>query len=138
MGAEPWHVFTPYRESVQQALLEVQDREFNSGNYDPYGVLEEEGLEPTSMDDLREMMGDSGTGTVIDILRITDRPDYFAACPIPPNKLASQYGTDQPTRGMVEGNLDLFEDIDRGQGRYIIVYKDGEPDEIMFAGYSFD
>lgn len=29
-------------------------------------------------------------------------------------------------------------DIDRGQGVYIVAYRDGKPSEIFFAGYSFD
>jgi len=39
---------------------------------------------------------------------------------------------------MVEANMDFMESIERGQGAYIIIYKDGAPDDILFAGYSFD
>jgi hypothetical protein len=28
--------------------------------------------------------------------------------------------------------------IDRGQGRYIVIYSGSEPREIFFVGYSFD
>ena len=35
-------------------------------------------------------------------------------------------------------NQDFFQDIDRGSGVYIIVFKEGKPDEIFFGGYSFD
>jgi len=34
--------------------------------------------------------------------------------------------------------MDFFEDLDRGHGASIVVFKDGEPDEICFAGYSYD
>jgi hypothetical protein len=34
--------------------------------------------------------------------------------------------------------MDFFEEIERGHGIYIIVYKDMGPDEIFFAGYSYD
>jgi hypothetical protein len=39
---------------------------------------------------------------------------------------------------MVERNMGFFEDIDRGEGVYIVIYKNGAPDELLFAGYSFD
>jgi hypothetical protein len=48
------------------------------------------------------------------------------------------YGTDQPTRAMIEANMDFLEDIERGHGVYITLYKNGHPDEILFAGFSFD
>ncbi len=48
------------------------------------------------------------------------------------------FGKTRPTREMVEENEDLWEDLERGQGIYIVLYKDNQPDEIFFAGYSFD
>ena len=32
----------------------------------------------------------------------------------------------------------FLEDVERGQCVYIIMYKDGVPSEICFAGYSYD
>jgi len=48
------------------------------------------------------------------------------------------FGTAEPTREMIEENDDFFEDIERGQGIYIVAYDEGRPSEICFAGYSFD
>lgn len=49
------------------------------------------------------------------------------------------YGTTEPTRDLVEPDLAFFEDMDeRGQGVYVVLYHDGQPHEILFAGYSFD
>ena len=39
---------------------------------------------------------------------------------------------------MIEQHMDFYEDIERGQGVYIIAYKDGKPSELFFGGYSFD
>ena len=39
---------------------------------------------------------------------------------------------------MIEENNEFFEEIERGQGVYIIVYKDSQPSEIFFGGYSYD
>ncbi len=34
--------------------------------------------------------------------------------------------------------MDFLEDVERGHGVYIILYANGQPDEIFFGGYSFD
>jgi hypothetical protein len=44
----------------------------------------------------------------------------------------------QTAMDLVANSDELFEVLERGQGAYIIVYKDNEPMEIFFAGYSFD
>ncbi|MBX7225133.1 MAG: hypothetical protein K1X55_03825 [Chitinophagales bacterium] len=48
------------------------------------------------------------------------------------------FNTKKPSRKEIEDNFDFFDDIERGHGVCIIVYKDNLPDEIFFAGYSFD
>ena len=47
----------------------------------------------------------------------------------PKRRLIELFATEQPTRDMIEANMDFFEQIERGQGIY---------SEIFFAGYSFD
>jgi hypothetical protein len=39
---------------------------------------------------------------------------------------------------MVEANMDFLEEVERGHGVVITLYRDDKPDELMFAGYSFD
>ena len=135
---KPWYIFTPYRENLQQALCDLQRQEFREHRYDPYGILASEEIVPTSIAALRNIMDVCGTATVIDLLYISDCPDYCSACPLTRRRLISLFGTDQPTRRMIEGNSRYLAGIKRGQGCYIIAYKDGEPDEILFAGRSFD
>jgi hypothetical protein len=67
---------------------------------------------------------------------VAAQPEFGAVVPVDPSVLQQLYGTTQPTRAMVEQNLDFLEDVERGQGVYLVVYKDGRPDEIFFAGYS--
>lgn len=57
---------------------------------------------------------------------------------LPDDVLNDLYGTTQPTRAMVEQNMGFLEDVERGQGVYILLYRNGRPDEVFFAGYSFD
>ena len=58
--------------------------------------------------------------------------------PLPSKTMLALYGTDKPTKDMVVRNMDFFNDIERGQGIYIVLYRGDQPSEILFAGYSFD
>jgi hypothetical protein len=132
MGAEAWDYFVPYEENIPAALQKLRQREFRAGRY--RGSEEQ----PATIEEAIENMDADGTGSILDMMRISDRPDYFAVTPMSPDELVRQFGTEQPTREMIERNVDFYEDIERGQGVYIIAYKDGKPSEIFFGGYSFD
>jgi hypothetical protein len=80
---------------------------------------------------------EDGTRSILDMDTVSPVPRYCAVCPLPQADLLRLYGTTQPTHEMVEELL-FLEDAERGQGLYIILYKDGVPSEILFAGYSFD
>jgi hypothetical protein len=132
MGAEPWDYFVPYEEDVGAALEKLRQREFRAGRF-----LGSE-LHPATIEEARMNMEEEGTASILDIERVADEPDFFAVAPLPREDLVRLFGTDQPTREMIETTLDFYEDIGRGQGIYIIAHKDGKPSEIFFAGYSFD
>ncbi len=53
-------------------------------------------------------------------------------------ELMEFFGTTKPTRAHIEENDEFLDDIDRGQGIYIIAYENDQPSEIYFAGYSYD
>ena len=65
-------------------------------------------------------------------------PDYGVVAPLPKEELMNLFGTDRPTRKMVESSGEVFDALERGQGVYVVVYDDGQPSEVFFAGYSFD
>jgi hypothetical protein len=132
MGAEPWDYFVPYESNVQAALDKLKEREFRAGRYRG----SEEG--PASIDEARELADADGTGSILDMDRVADEPDFMAVTPLSHQRLLELFKTDQPTREMIETNHDFYDEIDRGQGIYIIAYQDGQPSEIFFAGYSFD
>jgi hypothetical protein len=48
------------------------------------------------------------------------------------------FGTTKPTAEDVEDNDELFEQIERGQGIYIVVHEKDQHSQIFFAGYSYD
>src|SRR5262249_42129713 len=87
-----------------------------------------------------------GTKSILDIDRIASEPDYGAVCCLPQQRLIELFGTEKPTQKMImesvttgfKKGVDLFAQIDRGQGIYIIVYQDEAPSQVFFAGYSYD
>src|SRR4029453_11574710 len=96
------------------------------------------GAKHASIEQAMEDADADGTRSILDMERVSNTPDYAAVSPLPSNDLVQFFGTDKPTRAMIEANDDFFEILERGQGVYIIAYRDGEPSEIFFAGYSYD
>ena len=132
MGGEAWSYFTPFDRSVNAALEKLRDRVFESG------AFRGSELNPSSPEEAVANMEADGTASILDITEISPTPDFCAVCPLSEEQLQSYFGTNEPTRDMVEANHDFFEPIERGQGIYITVYKDDRPSEYFFAGYSFD
>jgi len=109
------------------------------------------GAQHASIEEAIEASEESGTGSILDLSRVGTAPDFFTACPLDDQELIQLFGTTKPTRDLLESVLinprpdsahkaaGLFwEQIDRGQGRYIVIYLGAEPREIFFVGYSFD
>jgi hypothetical protein len=132
MGAEPYSYFVPYHANVQFALDQLREEVFASGEFNgsEFG--------PATPEEALEMADADGTASILDILRIANTPDFFCAAPFSTAELQHYFGTDRPTREDVEQGDDYWEDMERGQARYVVVYDDGEPAELYFAGYSFD
>ena len=132
MGAEPWSYYAPFEQSVRAALETLRQRVFKSGKF------RGSEMNPATPEEAIQNMDADGTGSILDILGVSATPDFSSVSPLPEADLISLYGTSQPTREMIESNMDFYDDIERGQGIYIVVYKGGKPDEYFFAGYSFD
>jgi hypothetical protein len=126
---------------------ELRDREFRAGRYNPVIRYLEFPLSPDSPapgaqhKSIRHALKDAdaeGTRSILDLDHVSDEPEFSAVAPLPPDELEQLFGTVQPTREMIETSDDLFENIERGQGVYITVFKEGRPNELFFAGYSCD
>ena len=150
MGAHPWVYFVPYQPDVKKAMLELRDREFKAGRYNPVVAFPHmstnaPGAQHASIDDAREDADADGTRSILDIDDVSDEPYDFDAdepqfgvvSPLPKELLLELYETEQPSRQMLS-DLDFLEDIERGTGVYIIVYDKSKPAELCFAGYSYD
>jgi hypothetical protein len=152
MGAETWSCFTPYRESVAEALEACQQVELEAGRYrKPWGF---QGIHASIAE--ATLAGDAdGTCSVLDMMGVADSPrpsdfnledafesdadfGFMQVAPLSTEQLIELFGTEQPTRSMIEPETKFYEWLDRGLGIYIVAYDDGKPSEIFFAGYSLD
>jgi hypothetical protein len=132
MGAEPYWYFVDYEEDIQSALDKLRMQVFESGAYNGSE------FNPSSPEEALELAEEDGTGSILDIMDISAQPDFFCAAAWSEAELEALFGTTQPTAGMVEGNQDFWDSLDRGMARYTIIYEGNEPSQIFFAGYSFD
>ena len=78
-----------------------------------------------------------GTRSILDLDRVADQPDFGAATRWEHDTASPvRYDAADPRDGRIQRSL--WEDLERGQGIYIVLYRDDQPDEIYFAGYSLD
>jgi hypothetical protein len=146
MGAVPYWHFVKYQPDVNAALQELREGEFRAGRYNPVIPFPPSPVGPDSPAPaarhrtIREAIraaGADGTRSILDLERVSKEARSGAVAPFPDEVLLDLYGTTRPTRGMVEQGADS-EYLERGQGVYIILYRGDRPDEIFFAGLSYD
>ena len=147
MGAHPYWYTVKYKANTQAALDELRQREFRAGRYNPAmpfidfpitSASPAPGPQHDSIEEAMEEADADGTRSILDSHSISDEAEFFTATPLPEELLEELYGTTQPTRAQVEGNMDFLEDLERGHALYTTLYKNGQPDELFFAGYSVD
>lgn len=146
MGAHPYWYFVPYQEDADAALQALRDREFQAGRYNPamsfptfpFDVSSPgPGAQHDTIEEALEDAEEDGTRSILDIQEVADAPDFCVAAPLSAEEMQQFFGTAQPTHAML-ATLDFIEDLERGHCVYAVAYKDGKPDELFFAGYSFD
>lgn len=136
-----------HQPNLDKVLNDLRQREFQAGRYFP--AMERlafpvdpqapsPGVQHATIEEAFEDADADGTRSILDLDHFSDEPDFGAITPLSDDALLGLYGTTQPTREMIEKDMGFFEDLDRGHGTSIIVFRDGEPDEVFFAGYSYD
>lgn len=147
MGSSPYWYYEKYTGDVDETLQNLREREFNAGRYNPVIPFPDfppgprspsPGAQHASIEEAMEDAAEDGTRSILDLMTVGDEPDFCVAARLPDEELLHLYGTTQPTRQMIDANLPFSDEMERGQGVYIVVYKDGKPDEVFFGGYSFD
>ncbi|MBD2597640.1 hypothetical protein H6G74_25440 [Nostoc spongiaeforme FACHB-130] len=138
MGAEVYWYYTNYQPDLNAALQKLRQREFQAGRYNPaiplldFPITENSpapGAQHISIEAALEASEADGTRSILDILRVDDRPcplsrDEFkkalrggeefyqilgevfnTAFLLPPAELMTLFGTEQPTHEMIESVL---------------------------------
>jgi hypothetical protein len=123
------------RRRMDQALAKIEQLRH---------LMPPEPPKPATIEALLEQRAENGTHSILDIQRISPTPDFASVCPMPADDLRTVFGTDKPTREMVEdklGDEPLVEHplvAERWQGTYFVVFRDGQPNELCFVGTSGD
>lgn len=175
MGSHPYFYFTPYQPDVNSALQALRQQEFEAGRYDPAMNMHDPemwmfrfnfypnapqtiapGARHASIEAALEDSGASGTGSILDIEKVSDSQESFASWALSADETLALFGTDRPTRQLVEDILLAEEELDhweesgydpddrfwdtmgRGESRYIVLYDNDQPSEIFFIGHSVD
>ena len=96
-------------------------------------------IKPSSIEELFELNKESGTHSILDIFEIGTSTDEDQSGTITNEDLVRLFGVDTPDHQMVEEKaVDLLDFRGRFLCTYVVVYKDGQPDELFFTGYSGD
>lgn len=89
----------------------------------------------THMDDILDELLDWSHITVSVDPRVRD---FCTVAPLTVEELVKWFGSTKPTYGHVRMSNGFGDTIERGSGRYIILYQSDSPSEVLFLGYSFD
>lgn len=148
MGGVPYQYFVPYDRSAKRALEALRKREFEAGRYSlgigeigPQTPAVPRRIAHKSIADAVRDGDASGAGTrsILDIDRVGTEQEPGTAAPWTQERLVEVFATDAPTRAEIAAYSNIaFESLERGECVYVVVYKNGEPDELWFAGYSYD
>ena len=138
MGASGWSYFTPYTKDPNKALDALKAKVFEAGEFfklDPTA-------QPSSIEELLKMNETEGTHSILDMVHGCSARDgwsFGVLHPLPNEILEDLLGTSRPTHDQVDAaRTELGRQRDRWIGTYVVVYKDDEPDEYFFTGYSGD
>jgi hypothetical protein len=153
MGANPYWYLVPYEADVGAALQKLRTREFQAGRYNPVTPFQRFPIDPSaptvgtrhgSIEEVMKAVDESGTRSILDISQVASESfdgsqmPYFTAFPLSAADVEDLFGTLHPTRELIEKNQRIWDRIERGSALYVIVFDGGKPNEIFFAGYSFD
>jgi hypothetical protein len=150
MGGHFWSYTVPYQQDIRRALEALREQEFRAGRFwqpdevQPgffarlLGRGPSKPRRPASISEALKISDATGTRSILDMERVTDTPELGAVSPLRSEELRRLFGTEQPTLEAIEKSDEFIDRLERGQGVYIILYQQGKPEKIYFAGYSYD
>jgi hypothetical protein len=136
-GATQWALDNP---AELFASMPPEQRAVMEKHLEQLRASVKEQSEAASIEELLEQCAEGGTHSILDICAgISQGPDFATAFPMPEDVMLDLYGTTTPTHEQVEEKIqERGEDLERWQCWYVIVYKNGQPDEVYFEGCSGD
>jgi hypothetical protein len=96
---------------------------------------------PQTIKEAQDRSDAQGTRSILDIERIASQPAMGVATALPRPGYRQFFGTEKPTREMIEQAVTtkgLLDDVMRWEAIYVIAFKHESPDEIFFGGRSGD
>jgi hypothetical protein len=141
-GRNRLDVYCSFQPDIRQALRKLQQQIFAEGRYFKVwehlpGGIAPPTLLPQTIAEVRAYSGLTGTHSILDI----DAEGRLE--PFPPETLQFLFGTDGPTRPIIDqlAKQKLFANdpcIGYEFGDYIIISKAERPDELLFCGATGD
>ncbi|HEY7550227.1 MAG TPA: hypothetical protein VH913_12025 [Hyphomicrobiaceae bacterium] len=154
MGGHPYWYVVPYESDIDAALQKLKLREFEAGRYNPVIPFLEFPIGPNSpspgrrhasIEEAIESTEADGTRSILDMIRGVLPDPYnvenvpvMGVSPLSESDRIAFFGDARPSREAVEKFGPLWERLERGTAIYVVLYANGEPNEIYFAGISFD
>jgi len=96
MGAEGYIWVTKYKKNLADALETARMEVFASGKF--IGADEH----PASIEKAIELGAESGTGSLLDIVTVSEAPEICAVCPVDTEELLKFFDTERPTIEQIE------------------------------------
>lgn len=128
-----------FEEWVKQNSLKVPIDKVEAWKEDFLAMKRESKIIPQTIEELFELNQESGTHSIIDITEISNTTQEDESGTLSTENLMQIFGTEKPTRELVEEKAnDLLDFRGRWLCTYIVVYKDNKPDEYFFTGFSGD
>ena len=132
MGAENYMWVTRYQKSLAKALDMARRETFAAGKF-----LGAEKM-PKSIAAAVEAAAEEGTGSLLDIMRVSKIPELCSVCTVSAKERKDFFGTEHPDGSEIADAMDFWESFDRGMARAVTLYEQGRPVKICFAGWTLD
>jgi len=142
-GASEWRNLAPYSDDVAKVMEQLKWEVLRSGDY----YKRNPKRKPKSPEQALQMSGEDGTHSIMDMLKVSlveagrFKCEVATICPLPKADLVKLFGTERPTRAMVDAydkRLALSTFQPRGSAVWIKVYEGATPKWLYFAGVSGD
>lgn len=132
MGAEAYCWITKYRKNLSDALDSARRETFVAGKF--IGAEEY----PATIEDAVARDPECGSGSLLDIVSVSDSPELLSVCGLSQDELQEFFGTERPSLTEIQKCALFWESFDRGEARAVTLYEGGKPIKICFAGWTID